>query len=276
MLVLSGKVDEVLSVAEVEHMVQSDVRRMIDAERLRQQSLWGEQNHEPQFWIGILGEEYGEYCQAVNETVLSNATQPDKGGIDNMLKELSHIAAVAIGAMECLMRNREAGRNKQQQRRRDTAVGIDNKGDNMTKRQGDKRSLHLCIPELGIDQDVGFIYIAGIGWVADRNVKLGISYDILEKHGYVTGKTVPIGGETYTCRILRSTEWDDCMDYADSDDVWHWLNAYSWVCSPAYERASFSECILRGGYDARYRFSAPSSSRSTYNGFRPVLEVPGS
>lgn len=80
---------------------------LIDIERNRQDAKWGEQNHPPQFWTGILGEEYGEYCQAVNETVFDNG--PDerlKGGYDNMMRELTHVAAVAIGAMECLMREK--------------------------------------------------------------------------------------------------------------------------------------------------------------------------
>ena len=81
--------------------------QLIDAERNRQDIKWGEQNHPPQFWTGILGEEYGEYCQAVNETVFSDGeVARPKGGYDNMLTELTHVAAVAVGAMESLMRNK--------------------------------------------------------------------------------------------------------------------------------------------------------------------------
>jgi len=61
--------------------------------------------HKPA-WVGILGEEFGEYCQAVNETYLNNATKKNEGGYENLLKELTHVAAVAVGAMESLMRNR--------------------------------------------------------------------------------------------------------------------------------------------------------------------------
>ena len=82
---------------------------LVDKERNRQDEKWGEQNHPPQFWSGILGEEFGEYCQAVNETVFNNGpTEREKGGFDNMMKELSHVAAVAVGAMECLLRSKEA------------------------------------------------------------------------------------------------------------------------------------------------------------------------
>lgn len=81
---------------------------LIDTERNRQDAKWGEQNHPPQFWTGILGEEYGEYCQAVNETIFDNGPRERlKGGYDNMIRELTHVAAVAVGAMECLMRDRE-------------------------------------------------------------------------------------------------------------------------------------------------------------------------
>ena len=76
-------------------------------ERDRQDIKWGTQNHAQSQWVGILGEEFGEYCQAVNETYLNNATKKHEGGYENLLKELTHVAAVAVNAMECLMRNKE-------------------------------------------------------------------------------------------------------------------------------------------------------------------------
>jgi len=83
---------------------------LIDIERDRQDTKWGIQDHAPQLWTGILGEEYGEYCQAVNETVFNNGEKAKlKGGYDNMLTELTHVAAVAVGAMESLMRARQRG-----------------------------------------------------------------------------------------------------------------------------------------------------------------------
>lgn len=38
----------------------------------RQDKKWGEQNHHPSIWLGILGEEFGELAQAINETVFDN------------------------------------------------------------------------------------------------------------------------------------------------------------------------------------------------------------
>jgi NTP pyrophosphatase (non-canonical NTP hydrolase) len=84
---------------------QSDIIQSVLDERERQDSKWGEQNHFPQFWTGILGEEYGELCEAINETVFDNVS--DKGGYQNMRKEAIHVAAVAIGFLECLERNKE-------------------------------------------------------------------------------------------------------------------------------------------------------------------------
>ncbi len=81
---------------------------VIDAvlmERKRQDAKWGEQNHLPHFWTGILGEEYGELCEAINETVFDNDS--DKGGYENMKTEAIHVAAVAIGFLECLERNKK-------------------------------------------------------------------------------------------------------------------------------------------------------------------------
>jgi len=83
---------------------------LVDMEHNRQEAKWGEQNHAPQLWTGILGEEYGEYCQAVNETVFDNGPNEKlKGGYNRMITELTHVAAVAVGAMESLMRAKQRG-----------------------------------------------------------------------------------------------------------------------------------------------------------------------
>lgn len=79
---------------------------LIDNERNRQDAKWGEQNYPPQLWTGILMEEVGEYAEAVNETVFDNGKGHIKGGYENMMTELTHVAAVAVGAIECLIRNK--------------------------------------------------------------------------------------------------------------------------------------------------------------------------
>ena len=89
-------------------MSQKQLVNLILNERKRQDMKWGEQNHFPHFWTGILGEEYGEFCEAVNETVFNNGVEArKKGGYENMKTEAIHVAAVALGFLECLERNKE-------------------------------------------------------------------------------------------------------------------------------------------------------------------------
>ena len=74
-------------------------------ERKRQDAKWGEQNHDPTVWLGILGEEFGELCQAVNETWFDNGPEErKKGGYENMRAEAIQVAAVAVSLVECLDR----------------------------------------------------------------------------------------------------------------------------------------------------------------------------
>ncbi|MFR9710764.1 MazG-like family protein [Paenibacillus sp. MB22_1] len=74
-------------------------------ERARQDAKWGQQDHEPMAWMGILGEEFGELCEAVNETYFNNGPEARaKGGYENMRTEAVQVAAVAISFIEALDR----------------------------------------------------------------------------------------------------------------------------------------------------------------------------
>jgi len=70
----------------------------IHTERQRQDRLWGEQNHHPMIWMSILGEEYGELCQATNDFVFKG------GGPKDMRTEAVQVAAVAMALIEYLDR----------------------------------------------------------------------------------------------------------------------------------------------------------------------------
>ncbi len=71
------------------------------AERKRQDSLWGDQSGNSPFeWVSILGEEYGELCEAVNETYSGKARHPERGGPETIIKEAVHVAAVAVEIIE--------------------------------------------------------------------------------------------------------------------------------------------------------------------------------
>lgn len=73
----------------------SDVRR----ERKRQDRLWGEQNHPPTTFLAILGEEFGEVCQAALEKKH-----------EQYRKELVQVAAVAVQMIEAFDRAREGAK----------------------------------------------------------------------------------------------------------------------------------------------------------------------
>ena len=81
---------------------------LVDDERNRQDAKWGDQsgNH-PFEWMSILGEEYGELCEAVNETCFSNADKRERGGQDKIIKEASHVAAVAVAIIEAALERKE-------------------------------------------------------------------------------------------------------------------------------------------------------------------------
>ena len=74
-------------------MLDTSVHARVNTERQRQLSLWGDQSHHPSDWLSILGEEYGEVCQAYNSN-----------NLENYKTELIQVAAVAIAAIHDLER----------------------------------------------------------------------------------------------------------------------------------------------------------------------------
>ncbi|MNW53170.1 hypothetical protein D3C74_307210 [compost metagenome] len=81
-------------------------------ERARQDAKWGQQDHEPMAWMGILGEEFGELCEAVNETYFNNGPEArKKGGYENMRTEAVQVAAVAISFIQALDRRYGKGQS---------------------------------------------------------------------------------------------------------------------------------------------------------------------
>lgn len=82
-----------------------EARRLIDEERRRQDAKWGEQNHDPQVWMAILGEKFGELCQAAND--LRWGKPVEKQNVDpwtHALNEAVQTAAVSKAIVECLLR----------------------------------------------------------------------------------------------------------------------------------------------------------------------------
>lgn len=71
------------------------------AERRRQIELWGTNSDNQAFeWMSILGEEFGELCEAVNETFFRRGRHPELGGYEKIIKEATQVAAVAVAIVE--------------------------------------------------------------------------------------------------------------------------------------------------------------------------------
>jgi len=81
-----------------------EARALIGAERGRQDAKWGQQNHDPQAWMAILGEEFGELCQAANDLRWPKS-EMDADPFRHALVEAVQTAAVAQAVVECLLRS---------------------------------------------------------------------------------------------------------------------------------------------------------------------------
>lgn len=94
------EVIESVTIGQVEQS-QTAIWHDVDEELGRQLRKWGVQSHAPIYWIGILGEEYGEACKEAIEWGLHASEGESR---TRLYSELIHIAAVAISAAECLGR----------------------------------------------------------------------------------------------------------------------------------------------------------------------------
>lgn len=84
-------------------------------ERDKQDIRWGEQNHPPEVWLMILGEEVGEATRAALEAWASDPvlyqTSRDMW-LGHYRAELVQVAAVAMAMVESLDRNELAGKER--------------------------------------------------------------------------------------------------------------------------------------------------------------------
>lgn len=75
-----------VSVAAIEDILgisRQDVLLKINNERNRQENKWGPQSHDPNVWLAILGEEFGESCQTALRWQYDAIRQADLLKINN-------------------------------------------------------------------------------------------------------------------------------------------------------------------------------------------------
>ena len=74
-------------------------------ERNRQDEKWGKQDHKPGNWLMILGEEFGEACEAGCRLTFSDCDKDT--AVADFRMELVQVAAVAVAMIECIDNGRE-------------------------------------------------------------------------------------------------------------------------------------------------------------------------
>lgn len=88
--------------------MKEKIIKMVIAERERQDAKWGEQNHIAPVWGMIIGEEYGEMCQAINEFGFNPIPEVE----EQIYTEAIHVMASCMAMLECIERNRYGGKGK--------------------------------------------------------------------------------------------------------------------------------------------------------------------
>lgn len=112
--------------------------------------------------------------------------------------------------------------------------------------------------------------------VADRCICTAISWDDLNRMGYIFGRAITIDGKKYICRSLSGgtrnapNEWDKILDeVGDDNNLLHWKQRYFWCQEMA---SSEKKRVVRGYRNARYRHYGWANTQDIRVGFRPVLE----
>lgn len=77
--------------------------KAVVTERQRQDEKWGEQNHHPVYWVGMLTEELGEVSKESIELYQHNGESLAEA-FGRLRSELVQLAAVALAAIECIDR----------------------------------------------------------------------------------------------------------------------------------------------------------------------------
>lgn len=99
------RIDAAIDMLQELSVLKTPALQSVIEERQRQNEKWGLQNHVPVVWVSILGEEFGELCEAVNETVFDNGPEARmKGGYANIRTEAVQVAAVAVQLVEMIDR----------------------------------------------------------------------------------------------------------------------------------------------------------------------------
>ena len=96
------------------------VASCIFQERVKQDTKWGEQNHQDTEWASILMEEVGEAAECVNKSCIGPIEDEEEAAEYRGLLEIEliQVAAVAIAWLECIRRQDQGEQGKRGRRPR--------------------------------------------------------------------------------------------------------------------------------------------------------------
>ena len=114
--------------------------------------------------------------------------------------------------------------------------------------------------------------------IADRVLLSKISWENLNRKGFVEGKPVLHNGNWFRCRLLQvgknenaPSEWNNALDETGEDNaLWHWSEMYFLGAKPSTD--STSTCVIQGYFSARFRNITAVTGQGMSVGFRPALE----
>lgn len=100
---------------EVQDEQEAQAIRMVIAERRRQDDKFGKQDHDLSWWMVILGEEFGETCEAICEYRWGDVARPSDhdsahaptrlARVNHTMAETSQVAAVGVAMIQAILRN---------------------------------------------------------------------------------------------------------------------------------------------------------------------------
>lgn len=114
--------------------------------------------------------------------------------------------------------------------------------------------------------------------IADRVLLNKISWNNLNKKGFIEGKPVLHNGNWFRCRLLQvgeredvRNEWNKALDETGEDDaLWHWNRMY--FLGAELSKNDTSTCAIWGYRSARNWGYYTATTKFTHVGFRPALE----
>ena len=114
--------------------------------------------------------------------------------------------------------------------------------------------------------------------IADRVLLAKVSWNDLNRNGFVNGKKIVIEGQHFRCRLLHvgntrdvPNEWDKVLNETEENNaLWHWKDMCFWGSDVS--TFGVSRRAVRGSRSARLWSNGDAAYRFVNIGFRPVLE----